>query len=71
MSDPVLEALNRAADEVTPEDIDTIIAYLRKSRRDFDAGLKPKKETPDLMEAIRKSVPDLGPTAPKDFDRRF
>ena len=71
MSDPVLEALNRAADEVTPEDIDTIIAYLRKARRDFDGGIKPKKETPDLMEALRKSAPDLGRTAPKNFDRRF
>ena len=72
MSDPVLEALNRAADEVSPQDLDTIIDYLRKARRDFDAGVKPKKEGPDLMEALRKTNPSLGkPKLPKDFDRRF
>jgi hypothetical protein len=44
MNDPVLEALNRAADEVSPEDIDQIIAYLRKTRQNFELGIKPKKE---------------------------
>jgi hypothetical protein len=53
MDDPVLEALNRAADEVTPVDIDNIIAYLRKQRANFEAGVKPKKETVNLVEALK------------------
>ena len=41
--DPVLDALNRAADEVTPDDINKCIAYLRKHRADWAAGVKTKK----------------------------
>jgi len=43
MSDPVFEALNRAAEEVTPSDLDYSIAHLRKHRKDYEAGVKPKK----------------------------
>jgi hypothetical protein len=44
-SDPVLEALNRTSEEGwSPGDIDNIIAFLRKSRANFEAGVKPKKE---------------------------
>jgi len=53
MQDPILEALNRSAEEVTPQDIDQIIAYLRKSKKDFESGAKPKKEGGiDLMKAL-------------------
>ena len=53
MSDPVFEALNRAADEVTPQDIDDIIAYLRRSRKDYESGVKPKKEEVNLVKALQ------------------
>lgn len=53
MSDPVFEALNRAADEVSPQDIDDIIAYLRKSRKDYESGVKPKKEEVNLVKALK------------------
>lgn len=44
MSDPVLEALNRSADECSPEDLDQIIAFLRKSYKANQNGEKPKKD---------------------------
>jgi len=53
MNDSVFEALNRAADEVTPQDIDDIIAYLRKSRKDYESGVKPKKEEVNLVKALQ------------------
>ena len=53
MSDPVFEALNRAADEVSPQDIDDIIAYLRRSRKDYESGVKPKKEEVNLVKALQ------------------
>ena len=47
--DPVLEALNRAAAEISALDIDHIIAYLRKQRGAWEKGEKPKKnEAPKL-----------------------
>jgi hypothetical protein len=53
MNDPVFEALNRAAEEVTPQDIDDIIAYLRKSRSNYESGVKPKKEEVNLVKALQ------------------
>jgi len=53
MNDPVFEALNRAAEEVTPQDIDDIIAYLRRSRKDYESGVKPKKEEVNLVKALQ------------------
>lgn len=55
MNDLVLEALNRAADEVTSEDIDAIIAYYRKDRVRYERGEKPKKEgeEEDIMSVIK------------------
>jgi hypothetical protein len=53
MSDPVFEALNRAAEEVSPQDIDDIIAYLRRSRKDYESGVKPKKEEVNLVKALK------------------
>ncbi len=53
MNDPVFEALNRAAEEVTPQDIDDIIAYLRRSRKDYESGVKPKKEEVNLVKALK------------------
>jgi hypothetical protein len=50
--DPVFEALNRAAEEVSPQDIDDIIAYLRRSRKDYESGVKPKKEEVNLVKAL-------------------
>jgi len=41
--DPTLEALNRAAAEMTPQDIDLIIAYQRKQRGAWERGERPKK----------------------------
>jgi len=62
MNDPILETLNRAAEELTPSDIDSIIAYMRKQRANFEAGVKPKKETVDLVQAlqIKKNVERVG-----------
>ncbi len=53
MNDPVFEALNRAADEVSPQDIDDIIAHLRRSRKDYESGVKPKKEEVNLVKALK------------------
>ena len=62
MSDPVFEALNRAAEEVTPQDIDDIIAYLRRSRKDYESGVKPKKEEVNLVKALQiKTDKIVGP----------
>ncbi|HEX9613646.1 MAG TPA: hypothetical protein VGA05_08530 [Candidatus Bathyarchaeia archaeon] len=62
MNDPVLEALNRSAEEVTPQDIDQIIAYLRKSKKDFESGAKPKKKGGiDLMKALNIGVAKTTP----------
>jgi hypothetical protein len=53
MQDPVLEALSRAAEEVTPDDLDNIIAYLRKSKKDYESGAKPKKDGEiDLLKTL-------------------
>jgi hypothetical protein len=48
MADPILEALNRAPQEITEDDLDKIIKYLRESRASFMAGVKPKKEGSDI-----------------------
>jgi hypothetical protein len=62
MNDPVFEALNRAADEVSPQDIDDIIAYLRRSRKDYESGVKPKKEEVNLVKALQiKTDKTVGP----------
>jgi hypothetical protein len=66
MSDPILETLNRSAEEITPEDIDVIIAYMRKQRANFEAGVKPKKaDDVDVVASlgIKKEI--------KNLDRRF
>lgn len=68
MADPVFEALNRAALECTPEDIDIQIAYLRKAKLQLDSGVKPKKEGADIdLRAVLKVTPKVS----DDFDRRF
>lgn len=60
MMDPVLEALNRSAEEHTPEDIDAIIAFLRKSYHAYVAGEKPKKEGDGVdVAAVLKIEPKL------------
>ena len=69
MNDPVLEALNRAADEVEPEDIDKIIAYLRKTRAQFESGVKPKKEGEVSAEEVLKAL-NIKPKLPEGFTRR-
>ena len=62
MNDPVFEALNRAAEEVTPQDIDDIIAYLRRSRKDYESGVKPKKEEVNLVKALKiETIKTVGP----------
>lgn len=71
MSDPVLEALNRAADETTPEDIERIIAYLRKSRAQYEGGAKPKKEGAASAEELIKALAISPPKASPGFKRRI
>jgi hypothetical protein len=68
MDDPVNEALNRAALEVTPVDIDNIIAFLRKSKASYEKGEKPKKEGEgfDVLAAL-----NVVPKASPGFKRRF
>jgi hypothetical protein len=58
MTDPVLEALNRAAEEVTPADIDIVIDYLRKAKGQWDRGEKPKKnDAPGLDKLLNLPKP--------------
>lgn len=62
MSDPVLEALNRAADEHTPEDLVNIIAFLRRGKANFDGGKKPEKEGADVdVVSLLKITPKASP----------
>lgn len=63
MNDPVLEALNRAAEEVTPADVDQVIAYLRKTRQNYESGVKPKKEG-EISRAEIMAKLKIGPAAP-------
>jgi hypothetical protein len=62
MNDPILEALNRAAEELTPQDIDTLIAYYRKTRSQYESGAKPKKEGEVSKEELMAKL-NLGGTA--------
>jgi len=53
---------------LSSQDIDQIILLQRKARQNFEAGVKPKKETGpkmDIMEALKASVPVV-----KDIPRR-
>lgn len=54
MDDPVQLALNRAAEEVTPEDIEHVIQYLRAHRAQHLSGVKVKKEK------VEVKLEDLG-----------
>lgn len=58
--DPILLALNVAAEERTPEMIDNIIAYYRKLRLDYQAGAKPKKvdevDLSALLDTIKPKI---------------
>jgi hypothetical protein len=64
MIDNVLEALNRAADELSPADIDTIIKHYRHARANYEGGVKPKAEAIDLVKAL-----NIKPK--QERDRRF
>jgi len=46
--DPVIEALNRAPQDVTEDDMVKIITFLRQSRASIQSGVKPKKEGSDV-----------------------
>lgn len=70
MQDPVLLALNTAAEEHTPEMIESIIAYLRKHRKDYQAGAKPKKaDAVDISAILGEIKPKL--TLVEPGKRRF
>ena len=46
--------------ELSSQDIDTIISLQRKARQNFEAGVKPKKESgpkQDLSELLKMSAP--------------
>ena len=48
--------------ELSSQDIDTIISLQRKARQNFEAGVKPKKETgpkQDLSELLKMSAPKV------------
>jgi hypothetical protein len=64
MIDNVLEALNRAATEYQPGDIDTIIAHYRHARANYEGGVKPKAEAVDLVKFM-----NIKPK--QERDRRF
>jgi len=61
MRDPVLEALNRSAEEgYGPGEIDLVINHLRKHRSDLERGIKPKKdEGPDPFTVLNLPPPKL------------
>lgn len=63
MDDPMLEAMNKAADEMTPEDIKKVVAYLRGRHQAYLKGEKPTKADagPDLMNALKAIGVELGP----------
>lgn len=58
--DPILITLNKAVEEHTAEDIDNIIASLRKHRKQAQSGVKAKKkDTVDLtgiLDAIKPKI---------------
>ncbi len=50
--------------ELSAQDLDDIIAYQRKARANFEAGVKPKKETgpkQDLGAVLAALVPKVEP----------
>lgn len=59
MDDPILEALNRRAEEMTPEDIDRVIAYLRKGHQAHEKGEKGAK--PDASNLLATLGLKAGP----------
>lgn len=62
MMDPVLLALQVAAEERTPQHIDAIISYLRSHRKDYQAGAKPKKaDVVDITSIIEDIKPKISP----------
>jgi hypothetical protein len=71
MTDIVLEALNRAAEEHTPEDIDAIIAFLRKSQAAYSAGKKPEKEGGEVTAAELTDLIKIERKATPGFKRRI
>jgi hypothetical protein len=67
--DVVQESLNRAADEVTPEDRKDVIAELRRQRAKVLAGGKATKPKEDV-DITKLGIPELqrkppNPTLPK------
>lgn len=56
--------------DLSAQDIDAIIAYQRKRRADFDAGIKPKKGGGEAKQSI--DLVALGLVkAPPQITRRF
>ena len=54
------ELMSRDPLDLSSQDIDTIISLQRKARQNFEAGVKPKKETgpkQDLSELLKMSAP--------------
>lgn len=72
-NDPIFEALNRAADECSPEDIDTIIAYIRKSKAAYERGEKVTKHesSENILEVLATTGAKVGPQATPGFKRRI
>lgn len=57
--------------DLSAQDIDEIIAYQRKSRQNWEAGIKPKKESSGKV-SLDKVMETLIPKAPVvELKRRF
>lgn len=73
MSNLLNELMDKRAEEYSNEDIDAIIASVRKQLANYDAGIKPKREAEENIDwnkivanIAKKPVADeVAPTAKK------
>lgn len=57
--------------ELSSQDLDAIISYYRKSRQNYELGVKPKKAGSEENKASLDSlIKGMAPAAPK-IERRF
>lgn len=71
MANELDELMTRDPLELSAQDIDGIIAYMRKQRANYESGVKPKKDKgpkADLSAVIQALAPQAAPTVIK---RRF
>jgi hypothetical protein len=50
MANLLNELMDKRAEEYTNDDVDTIIAHIRKQLASYDAGVKPKRESEENID---------------------